>query len=329
MDNKELMQLQLSTMLANEGLDKTKPKCDQKPKTEERNEELKKEFVEYRAGEQRLHAYWAERSSEYRQRYSLPLRADDGRINMYDYKRFASPQDSKNYYSDVQRRKHLQTVQHVKKLKEVEKAEYIRNTPVELRTEYSAGENFEVYSLALLEKVLREICLALRTSLQDDGANSADGYLIYLEDGTPLALFDYVGDNRGQRYQGKKLKLEQINLEQGGTTLNYGITFDENRKIKMTQIEQVPLLYLSISNTDLKRAIVDFEPDPNKLSHTEMDIFIEFYHEMSAQVRNMLRELHNSNSHPELRKNLKKFQTLILMNPKVEGRIKEFKQIVG
>lgn len=295
---------------------------DKRAKTTSReiNKEVQREAAEYREAEEKLHEYWKKKIIELKGS-GLPI-DKDGRVDMANYSKFARPKDIPLYYSDEKRRKHLTTVQYVKDEYKRKEEEYRRTTPQELRSNFTAGRNFEVYSLAVLDKILRKLCLLLPASLYDDGANKADAFAIN-EDGVLLAIFDNVADDSGQRYKDKKERLEKINIGQGGTTLDYGITYDENHKIIMTQLKNIPLFHLSISNQDLRAGISDFETDPDKLSEHEKHFFVEIYHEMYAQTYNLLRD---TKLHPKLKDNLKKFQDAILKNDEVKALVEKFER---
>lgn len=295
---------------------------DDNRKTTDReiSEEIKQEAAKYREAEKRLHEYWGKRIQELKGR-GLPI-DKEGRVDMANYSKFVRSKDIPLYYSDEKRRKHLATVQYVKDEYQKKEEEYRRTTPQELRSNFTAGKNFEVYSLAVLDKILRKLCLLLQTCLHDDGANKADAFAVN-DDGALLAIFDNVADDSGQRYKDKKEQLEKINKEQGGTTLDYGITYDENRKVIMTQLKNIPLFHLSISNQDLRDGISGFETDPDKLSEHEKHFFVEIYHEMYAQTYNLLRD---TKLHPKLKDNLKKFQDAILKNDEIKARVEEFER---
>jgi len=282
---------------------------------EKRLEAARQEMAELRKGEGVLHAYWEQRCGMLKEE-GFPVRKKDGRIDMYG-------RDISSIYSSQQRQEHLRTVNSVQAKKEQGKRDWEREFPPELRSEYSDGENFEVLSLAIFDKVLRGLCSILHGSDYDDDKNSADLVVFDPETGEVICIFDDVA-NEGQRRERKAEKLREINQEKGGTTLTYGLAFDESNKIRITELKNIPIFYLSISPQRLKQIIKDFEPDLDRMADSEKKFFAQAYHELQAQVIELTEEY---NLNPLLQDNLKKFRARILNNSELKARVDEFDKI--
>ena len=290
----------------------------------ERLEAARQEMAELRKAERALHAYWEQRC-EVLKKTGLPIRKEDGRIDMDIYGRYASEGDIGRIYSDRRRHEHLRTVNDVQAQKEQDKRNWEREVPPELRSEYSAGENFEVLSLAILDKVLRNLCVILRGSYYDDDKNSADIVVFDRLSGEVICIFDDIA-NQDQKRERKAEKLTEINQERGGTTLTYGLTFDELDKIRMTELNNIPVFYLSISPQRLKQIIKEFEPDSERLADSEKKFFAQAYHELQAQVIELMEDYDLSSV---LQNNLEKFKTRILNDPQLGKRVDEFDNIIA
>ena len=152
--------------------------------------------------------------------------------------------------------------------------------------EKSFGILWEKAKTILFNEIIGSDYFVVRASTFDDQENKTDN-LVIGKDGSIAGAFDDVTTEDDSDFHKQKLdKVQKIN-ERGGTTVCYGITV-EGDKIVKTKLENVPILALQISRSELINLLEAIcSTDKNEKEKNEKikkDIFIKIINSSKEQV---------------------------------------------
>lgn len=150
------------------------------------------------------------------------------------------------------------------------------------REQESIGEQFELLKTAIFNKYLGERFIVVRSSFYDDYKNGVDNVMVDIQNGNVVCAFDEVGDDSFF----KKLKEEKVsakNLEEGGSSLKYGIKLKDGHPVA-TRLQNLPIFCLSLSADKIREGIQEMEFSVNKKSSAEDKMFEVFMEELKSQV---------------------------------------------
>lgn len=214
--------------------------------------------------------------------------SDDGRIDMLAYK---------NVYPDHVERDFESTREGKANAEAIHKERLVLD-----------GEKLEMLAYAIFTKNLGERFIVARSAPHDDRINKVDTLLLDRETGNLVCAFDEVGDTTGEAYEKKLKDVRDHNLH-GGASLKYGIGMDEDGKIKLTNVRNVPIFYVALPKDRINKGIAEFLPDTKNQSEFEKRLFTYFIATITAQIAG-----------------LKLYKDL---NPELKERLNAFKKMVG
>ena len=172
----------------------------------------------------------------------------------------------------------------------------------EITKKYIENKNKDTNALVeraitgVLHNILKSEFLVMRSCVYDDYFNGFDNVIVNKETGDVICAFDEVHDEEDKRYQAKKLeKIKKIS-QRGGATLKYGVTFKkdestgEKKLIKKT-IKNIPVFYLSLSNSELNGLLsgMNFDID-GKASREELAVFDKLLLSLDEQAKILEKE---------------------------------------
>jgi hypothetical protein len=119
------------------------------------------------------------------------------------------------------------------------------------KRESNASNIAEMAVVSLLDKFFGDRFLVVRASSYDDYEYGVDNILVDKETGAVICGFDQViGMGKDDGSSKKREKMEKA-LLRGGTKLEYGISLDENKKIRRKKLTNIPAFFLAITKEDL------------------------------------------------------------------------------
>ncbi|PKM91418.1 hypothetical protein CVU82_02375 [Candidatus Falkowbacteria bacterium HGW-Falkowbacteria-1] len=170
----------------------------------------------------------------------------------------------------------------------------------------------EMAVTVLLHKLIGDKFIVARASKYDDYEHGVDNVLIDKKTGAVVCGFDQVlGIGKDDGSDKKRDKIKNILLK-GGAKLEYGVTLDENQKIKRQKIKNIPAFFLGISKEDLMKLVVDLKE--NKEKEVGGEILTKILNSLKEQhqaAKSLLNELMGSNNE-ELLRNIDKFEQLLV-----------------
>jgi len=143
----------------------------------------------------------------------------------------------------------------------------------EEKKEKNFGELWEKAKTIILNKIIGEKFVVVRASKYDDYKNGVDNVIV---DGENIVCaFDEVSAEEGTEKEAKKSeKVEEKNKE-GGATIKYGITVNEENKIIKKEIKNIPVFYLRLSGRDLVKLLHKMDYKSEEPSEIELEVFDE------------------------------------------------------
>ncbi len=137
----------------------------------------------------------------------------------------------------------------------------------------------------MMNKVAGDRYITLKTSEYDDFENGVDMVLVDTQTDAVICTFDAtVSDVKSRMHH--KIDRAKDRIKKGkGLRMKYGVSFDEDQKMKLGAIKNIPPLFLDLSKTDLKRIlrVMDFRID-SELSDIEIQVASNLLDKMDDQV---------------------------------------------
>jgi hypothetical protein len=126
--------------------------------------------------------------------------------------------------------------------------------------DFSSGEVLEIYKTALLNKILSQDYVIVRTSKYDDYFNGVDNIILDKNTGEVIAAIDDIADTMSQRFITKKKNIINRNLNKGGV-IKYGLSIDkESKEIIITKyLEGIPIIYIALDEKHLYKLVEQFD----------------------------------------------------------------------
>lgn len=201
-------------------------------------------------------------------------------------------------------------------------------TKIEIKTDKSnAPEKLEKVMTLILQKVLGERFIVMRSSVYDDYFNKTDHIIIDQETGEVVCAFDELNDYRGFELkrdsqvietEGKRAQEKMRSVlekaRKGGTTIKYGLKPDlENQTMQMGEINNLPLFFLPVEAELLNRLI--FEVTENNgvneenLSENEMEVIKQITESVSMQITRI--ESDHSINNKKFKESLERFKGIL------------------
>lgn len=183
---------------------------------------------------------------------------------------------------------------------------------IQKKKRLAEGEQLEMLACAMFIKNLGEKFVVVRSSPHDDRINKVDTIILDRETGNLVCAFDEVGDTSGVDYEEKQNLVREKNLN-NGASLKYGISVREGNDGKKetvpSEVHHIPLFYLALPSSRIKKGIEEFVADPVQQSEFEKRLFLYFTSTIIAQIDAL--NLYQKRLDPELRKRLEDFKNVI------------------
>ncbi len=165
------------------------------------------------------------------------------------------------------------------------------------------GGVWEMLATKILHQGLGEDFIVVRTSEYDDARYKVDNLILDRKTGQIVCGFDEVATTSGERFEDKKSKVLERNLQRGGADLKYGISFEETKsgkmELKKSSLYQIPLFYLALSEEEIRKTL----NDPSQ----EKKVFGDFVESAKKQIK----EIGAGPVHPKLRSRLDFFGSVL------------------
>lgn len=191
------------------------------------------------------------------------------------------------------------------------------------RNETPSGR-LEMAVTGLLYKILKDDFVVVRASDYDDRANGADNVIVNKHTGDVVCAFDDVHDQEGgDRHRGKLAKVAK-NAEQGGTTIKYGFTFEQDlstqeKKLVRKSIEHIPSFYLGLAPRELNQLLENMQFDIHQgVNNVELVIFDKLINSLEEQVKNLK---NNQRIHPGVRQSIRNFEASLERMKELRGQV--------
>lgn len=165
----------------------------------------------------------------------------------------------------------------------------------------------EMMTVLLLRKGLNKEYEIVRASKYDDYMG-VDNIIVHKTTGTIICAFDDVHDFKAGKNEEKKIRFVKENSKNGGSTIEYGFTFDDGKFLKR-KVENVPKLYMQFSPIELGRALEEINVNNiDSLENQEIKYFTKMIKAFEEQLP--LLEQYGKNN-PNFLKNVSKFKDLL------------------
>jgi|GEM_PF-903248 len=151
----------------------------------------------------------------------------------------------------------------------------------------------------LLDKVLRDDFIVVRTATYDDYRNGVDTLIVDKDTGAPICGVDEMGADDAHSYRNKGQKIYDI-IGHNGAYVKYGATFKHDA-LQLKAIKNVPAFYLSLDEHDLDKLLPALAQ--NDVSAIEMDIFNRLLHSFDHQITTLYKDHINLKENPFETKN--------------------------
>lgn len=159
----------------------------------------------------------------------------------------------------------------------------------------------ELLITVLLQKLLPERFVVVRSSKYDDYNNGVDNLILDKESGSVICGIDEViarGDFNGPSK--KELKMRN-KMEKGGFQVKYGAKFKDG-KIIFESLKNIPAFYLSVDKNDFVKLSSYINGDRDNFA--EQELFLKLKHSLLNQVQSYGQLSLNK----DLQENIKDFQ---------------------
>jgi hypothetical protein len=245
-------------------------------------------------------------SEEFNRSHQVKFLSDDGTVNMEEYGKSEEglAEDYKQMKTKeikwISEKKCINPDLVTKKMHQewLEKQKDIKNKKSDI---------LEMVTVLLLRKGLNKEFEVVRASKYDD-YNGVDIIIVHITTGTIICAFDDVHDFIAGESNQKKIWFEKQSAKNGGSTIEYGFTFDDGKFAKR-KVENVPKLYMQFSPIELGRALEDININNiDSLENQEIKYFTKMIKAFEDQLP--LLEQYGKNN-PNFLKNVSKFKDLL------------------
>ena len=268
------------------------------------------EKKERRKNVEKMQRLLGEMSQELREQ-KVPVESDC-RINMNNFSglRYTNKKGKTEFYNITQDNVYV----------DERERRFHGNLPEKKKLE-SAGEQFEMLATIVLHKFLKDNFIVVRASRYDDIANKIDTVIVEKETGNVVCALDEVAlseeemrQKRDQWLPGHPDRLDKEtlaqykNIQEGGATLKYGVTTNEQGEVIKKKIDNIPVFYFALpSKRALEKLMKNLERSLKKISLDEKRLLGSFLKSMEAQIDTLgLDELD-----PELEKKLDQYEEVL------------------
>lgn len=157
---------------------------------------------------------------------------------------------------------------------------------------FTSGEILEIYKTAILNNLLGDKYLVVRTSKYDDYFHGIDNIIIDKESGEIIAAVDDVVDIRSDRFFKKKSEIIEKNLE-NGVSIKYGIKLTGEGEVKeiirVPNLDGLPIFYIAISEDILFELVEKFGKYTNEDKVKILDWIIQLIKLLLSEIELKLR----------------------------------------
>ena len=165
-----------------------------------------------------------------------------------------------------------------KKVKELEKKWHKEEK------EKNFGELWEKAKTVILNKIISSGFIVVRASKHDDYENGVDNIIIDKETGNVVCAFDEVSAEEGTEKEAEKSEKVEGKNKEGGATIKYGITVNEENKIIKKEIKNIPVFYLRLSGRDLVKLLNKMDYENEEPSEIELNVFDSLINSLKEQL---------------------------------------------
>ena len=168
-----------------------------------------------------------------------------------------------------------------KKVKELEKKWHKEEK------EKNFGELWEKAKTVILNKIISSGFIVVRASKHDDYENGVDNIIIDKETGNVVCAFDEVSAEEGTEKEAEKSEKVEGKNKEGGATIKYGITVNEENKIIKKEIRNIPVFYLRLSGRDLVKLLHKMDYKSGEPSEIELNVFGDLINSLKEQLEEL------------------------------------------
>jgi len=177
------------------------------------------------------------------------------------------------------------------------------------------GERFEMLKTALFSKFLGEKFIIARSSEYDDIKRGVDNLILEKSTGNLVCAFDEVVDisekdkkkkenEMKDRYEEKKKKIKDQNIEWGGGKIKYGIGIKDG-KVILKEYENTPIFYLKVLKEELHKNLDKLIPSFDEKSPEEIELFDNLINSLAEQYAEL--KIDEDKLRPNIKESLAKF----------------------
>jgi|GEM_PF-6301534 len=124
------------------------------------------------------------------------------------------------------------------------------------------GNISEELLFLLMNKVVGEDYIVMRSSKHDDFLNGTDLLLVDINTGLPVCAFDETVEGYNSRLS-KKVERAQDKIKKGrGMSVKYGCTVEDygkSKKVVFKELENIPPLFLALDKSDLRELLDEMD----------------------------------------------------------------------
>lgn len=186
---------------------------------------------------------------------------------------------------------------------------------LEEKKKHRDGEKFEMLKTALFSKFLGEKFIVARSSEFDDIKRGVDNLILEKATGNLVCAFDEVVDipeedkakkekDSKNRYEEKKKRIKDQNLEWGGGKIKYGIGMKDG-KVIAKEYEGAPIFYLKVLKEELYKNLDKLIPSFDEKSPEEIELFDNLINSLSEQYAELKED--EEKLRPYIKESLAKF----------------------
>ena len=169
-----------------------------------------------------------------------------------------------------------------KKVKELEKKWHKEEK------EKNFGELWEKAKTIILNRIIGTEFIVVRASKHDDYENGIDNIIIDKETGNVVCAFDEVSAEKGTEKEAEKSEKVEGKNKEGGATIKYGITVNEENKIIKKEIKNIPVFYLRLSGRDLVKLLHEMDYESEEPLEIELEVFDDLINSLEGQLKELL-----------------------------------------
>lgn len=156
------------------------------------------------------------------------------------------------------------------------------------KRERNFGELWEKAKTIILNKIISSEFIVVRASKHDDLENGVDNIIINKETGNVVCAFDEVSAEEGTEKEAEKSEKVEGKNKEGGATIKYGITVNEENKIIKKEIKNIPVFYLRLSGRDLVKLLHEMDYESEEPLEIELEVFDDLINSLEGQLKELL-----------------------------------------